>query len=204
MTIAYEHFNYLVDDIDYDYQGFIPVSAADIYCIDQYLEEGFSGKAVKYLVEKENFKFKIFPEGDLAILYLDQGIKVPFKPETRTNLQKRREAKNLSQTDLAKASGVHINVINRIERGERESSNLTLDTAVKLAKALDCHAEEIFDDEDSYTTRLRNAKNALRKDNISDALISNMTDHEILTAYDFDDYDKYNQYLNYLARKYDI
>lgn len=56
-----------------------------------------------------------------------------------------RKKAGLSQTELSKASGVHINIISRIERGERSASKLQLDTAAKLAKALGCHAEDLLD-----------------------------------------------------------
>ena len=60
-----------------------------------------------------------------------------------------RKKAGLSQTELSKASGVHINIISRIERGERSASKLQLDTAAKLAKALGCHAEDLLDSQPS-------------------------------------------------------
>lgn len=63
------------------------------------------------------------------------------------NLKTHRERKGFTQKQLSEASGVHINIISRIERGERGSDKLTLDTAAKLAKALNCHAEDLLDTE---------------------------------------------------------
>lgn len=56
----------------------------------------------------------------------------------------RREA-NLTQQELADEADVHITTISRIERGERGSDKLTLDTAARLAEALNCHAEDLLD-----------------------------------------------------------
>ena len=60
-----------------------------------------------------------------------------------------RKKAGLSQTELSKASGVHINIISRIERGERSANKLQLDTAAKLAKALGGHAEDLLDSQPS-------------------------------------------------------
>lgn len=62
-----------------------------------------------------------------------------------TKLKDRRIAANLNQKQLADTSGVHINIIGRIERGERSISKLQLDTAARLAKALGCHAEDLLE-----------------------------------------------------------
>lgn len=40
--------------ITYSYKNLTPYGAADIYCMDQYLPEGFKGNAVEYLL-KEGF-----------------------------------------------------------------------------------------------------------------------------------------------------
>lgn len=60
-------------------------------------------------------------------------------------LQHLRKESCLTQRQLSNASGVHINIISRIERGERSTDKLQLDTAAKLAKALNCHAEDLLD-----------------------------------------------------------
>ena len=62
-------------------------------------------------------------------------------------LNELRTKEFLTQKQLSEASGVHINIISRIERGERSSDKLQLDTAAKLAKALGCHAEDLLDTE---------------------------------------------------------
>lgn len=60
-------------------------------------------------------------------------------------LNELRTKTGLTQKQLADTAGVHINIISRIERGERSASKLQLDTAAKLAKALGCHAEDLLD-----------------------------------------------------------
>ena len=62
-----------------------------------------------------------------------------------TNLYRLRKEAGLSQTELAKAAGVHNNIISRIERGERSASKMSLDTAARLAAALNCHADDLLD-----------------------------------------------------------
>lgn len=64
-------------------------------------------------------------------------------------LNELRTKTGLTQKQLADTAGVHINIISRIERGERSSSKLQLDTAAKLAKALGCHAEDLLDSQPS-------------------------------------------------------
>jgi DNA-binding XRE family transcriptional regulator len=55
-----------------------------------------------------------------------------------TNLRKIRDARNLSQEQLAELCGVHRTFIGRIERGE---TNITLLTLFKVAKALEVSPE---------------------------------------------------------------
>ena len=61
-------------------------------------------------------------------------------------LKELRKAAGLTQKQLADASGVHISIIGRIERGERDAGNLSLKTAADIAKKLGCHAEELLCD----------------------------------------------------------
>lgn len=60
------------------------------------------------------------------------------------SLHLHRKEAGLTQKQLADTAGVHINIISRIERGERSAEKLQLDTAAKLAKALGCHAEDLL------------------------------------------------------------
>ena len=58
-------------------------------------------------------------------------------------LKQRREAAGVSQTDLAKVSGVGRVTINRMERGELEET--TAGTLVKLANALGCTVDDLIE-----------------------------------------------------------
>lgn len=53
-----------------------------------------------------------------------------------TILARLRKERNMTQAQLAAASGVHIQNISKIERGDKPLSNLRLSTALALADAL--------------------------------------------------------------------
>ena len=58
-------------------------------------------------------------------------------------LQKLREAKQWSQIELSRRSGVPQSMISDIEKGKIKFPRV--DTASKLAKALECSIEELID-----------------------------------------------------------
>jgi transcriptional regulator with XRE-family HTH domain len=57
------------------------------------------------------------------------------------NMRAIRLDKNLSQEELAEASGLHRTYIGSVERGER---NISLDNIEKIAKALGVDVPELF------------------------------------------------------------
>lgn len=57
-------------------------------------------------------------------------------------LSRRREANGLSQRKLAVISGVSQAIISDIENGKTKSP--TVDTAIKLANAVGCTVEDLF------------------------------------------------------------
>lgn len=61
----------------------------------------------------------------------------------KTRLEERRRAEGYTQKQLSDITGIHVNVISRIERGDRDISNCEFGTVVKLARALECRAEDI-------------------------------------------------------------
>jgi transcriptional regulator with XRE-family HTH domain len=58
-----------------------------------------------------------------------------------SNLRQLREAKILSQEQLADIAGLHRTYVSSVERGER---NVTIDSMEKLAEALDIDLRELL------------------------------------------------------------
>ena len=67
------------------------------------------------------------------------------QPQHRRQLglavRSRREVAHLSQEKLAELAEVHRNYVGLVERGEQ---NLTVDSLVRIAKALKCRASELL------------------------------------------------------------
>lgn len=64
-----------------------------------------------------------------------------------SKLHKLRTEKNISLVQLAKESGVHRVTLSYIESFRIKSKNISLLNAVKIAKVLDCNAEDLLDEE---------------------------------------------------------
>lgn len=62
-----------------------------------------------------------------------------------TKLKERRQASGLSQSGLAKQSGVDVRIIQAYEQGYRDINKAEAFTVYKLAKALGCHIEDILE-----------------------------------------------------------
>ena len=58
-------------------------------------------------------------------------------------IRRRREALEMTQEQFAEVVDCHRNFVGRVERGEQ---NPTVDTLVRIAKALDCTVREIVND----------------------------------------------------------
>jgi transcriptional regulator with XRE-family HTH domain len=61
-------------------------------------------------------------------------------------LARLRIAKQMTQAQLAAASGVHVQALSKLERGERPLSNLRLSTALALADALEADPHLFLDE----------------------------------------------------------
>lgn len=59
-----------------------------------------------------------------------------------------REEKGLSQSQLAKASGVNLRIIQAYECGARDINGAKVITVLKLAEALGCDVYQIINDRD--------------------------------------------------------
>ena len=59
------------------------------------------------------------------------------------NIKQRREELNMSQEELSLKSGVSRSIISELESGKRVE-NTTIETIVKISRALDSPIQEIF------------------------------------------------------------
>ena len=84
-------------------------------------------------------------------------IRVENGLKDETKLQKIRVRKGLSQSQLAKASGVAVRTIQHYERGVRDIDGAKLDTICKLCLALGCKIEDILENEETIA-KLRATK----------------------------------------------
>ena len=60
------------------------------------------------------------------------------------NLEKIRKSKEYTQSKLAELSGVNIRLIQKYENGERNFKNAKVQTAIKIADALQVTLDELF------------------------------------------------------------
>lgn len=60
-------------------------------------------------------------------------------------LKEKRMQRKLSQSQLAKASGVSLRMLQKYEQGDRDIKKAQAETVYKLAKALNCKMEELID-----------------------------------------------------------
>ena len=92
------------------------------------------------------------------------------------NIKKQRSSLNISQTKLAKKTGVSVNFIHDLEAGKKWASPVTM---VKLAKAFKIEVYELLKPPGMYPDNL---SSILKKyaDEIHDAL--DQTRHELLRA----------------------
>ena len=60
-------------------------------------------------------------------------------------LKEKRMQRKLSQSQLAKASGVSLRMLQKYEQGDRDLNKAQAETVYKLAKALNCKIEELID-----------------------------------------------------------
>lgn len=74
---------------------------------------------------------------------MEISVKVSYRND---KLQAARTKKNMSQSQLAKASGISVRVLQEYERGARDISGAKLATLLKLCKALECGLRDIITD----------------------------------------------------------
>ena len=54
----------------------------------------------------------------------------------------------MTMGELSRRSGVHKNVISRLELGKADIMNTTIGVGYRLARELDCNIDDFLDDED--------------------------------------------------------
>ena len=74
-----------------------------------------------------------------------QGKSPLYRRQLGLAIRRRREAAHLSQEKLAELADVHRNYIGLVERGDQ---NLTVDTLVRIAKALGNRSSTLLTDAD--------------------------------------------------------
>lgn len=73
-------------------------------------------------------------------------VKVNYKND---NLQQRRQAAGLSQSQLAKLAGVGVRVYQNYEQGVRDISKAQLSTLLRICKALNCKLSDVVTDQET-------------------------------------------------------
>ena len=63
-------------------------------------------------------------------------------------LQTFRTNKNMSQSELAKKSGISVRTIQDLEQGRRKLNKASFEMVYKLAAALKCDIKELYDKDD--------------------------------------------------------
>lgn len=79
---------------------------------------------------------------------MDVSIKITYKND---NLQRLRKEAGLSQSQLAAAAGVKVQVLQQYEQGTRDLNGAKLPTLLKICNALECRLADIITDEETLT-----------------------------------------------------
>lgn len=74
---------------------------------------------------------------------MEISVKVSYRND---KLQAARQKANMSQSQLAEASGISVRVLQDYERGARDISGAKLATLLKIRKALNCSLCDIITD----------------------------------------------------------
>ena len=62
-----------------------------------------------------------------------------------SNLKKIREEKNITQSQLAEASGVNLRILRYYEQGYKDINKAQAITLYKIAQALECKIEDLLE-----------------------------------------------------------
>lgn len=64
-------------------------------------------------------------------------------------LKQVRQDRKLSQSQLAQKAGLNVRTLQHYEQGTKVFDNAKINTILKIALALDCHIEDILENQDS-------------------------------------------------------
>ena len=70
-----------------------------------------------------------------------------------TNLQKIRKSRNMTQQQLADASGISLRMIQHYEQGDFNFSNIGIMVMIRLASALRCNLSDVLEGRDADIVR---------------------------------------------------
>lgn len=65
-----------------------------------------------------------------------------------SNLQKMRNKRGLSQSQLAKAANINVRTLQNYEQNERDINGAKITTLIDVSKALNCKISDILSDEE--------------------------------------------------------
>lgn len=77
---------------------------------------------------------------------MEISVKISYKNE---KLQNARQTAGMSQSQLARAAGISVRVLQDYERGARDISGAKLATLLKLCNALHCELRDIIADQET-------------------------------------------------------
>lgn len=77
---------------------------------------------------------------------MEISVKISYKNE---KLQNARQTAGMSQSQLARAAGISVRVLQDYERGARDISGAKLATILKLCNALHCELRDIIADHET-------------------------------------------------------
>ena len=89
-------------------------------------------------------KYRVYHEMDIS-RFLEDFMRELEAVETEPNLRRFRRAKGLSQSELARASGVNVRNIQLYEQRVQDINNASASTLAALARSLSCRIEDLME-----------------------------------------------------------
>ncbi len=74
---------------------------------------------------------------------MEISIKINYRG---TKMQELRKKRQLSQSQLAEATGISVRMIQKYEQGEKDLNGAKLETILRICAALDCKMIDILND----------------------------------------------------------